>query len=308
MQDIEDKYNLKFSGFIIETYDHVLQPPFRYTVDQEDIFQYFGGIVLRDGGEIGLHGYNHVPLCKDEDGINQVLDYPTWQTTSDMQGSIRELLSFSASMFPDQSFAVYVPVSNILCQEARSWLPEVIPDLKSIASVYLPDVEVDAYVQEFSEADDGIIEFPRIVSGYDPDNFMRWAAANEIWLHFTAAHFVHPDDVLDSYRNQGKSWTELRETLDEYLLWVYSSMPNVRNLTASEGAMAVQRFVRLTPKTDCDHRECRITLDGFYGDGWMLMHTERVPATITNGHISQVSPTLYLIHASEANIIVGFEE
>jgi len=308
MQDIKDKYNLKYSGFIIETYEYTLQPPFEYTIDQEDIFQYFGGILLRDGGEISLHGYNHIPFCKEEDGINQVLDYPTWSTTKDMQGSLSELQRFSTSMFPGLPFSVYVPVSNILCPEARAWLPEVLPNLKSIASVYLPDIEVDAYVQEFSEADDGIIEFPRIVSGYDPDNFMQWVAANEVWLHYTAAHFVHPDDVLDSYRNKGKSWLDMRETLDEYLLWVYSSMPNVRNLTASEGAMAVQRFARLTPKTDCDEMECRITLDGFHDEGWLLMHTNKVPSTIINGKISQVSPTLYLIEAAEKNILVGFEE
>jgi len=308
MQDIEEKYNLEYSSFIIETYEHTLQPPFEYTVGQERLIQYFGGIVLQDGGELGLHGYNHVPLCKEEDQINQVLDYPTWPTTNNMQGSIRELLRFSSSMFPGHSFAAYVPVSNILCPEARTWLPEVLPDLKIIASVYLPDVNVPAYVQEFSEADDGIIEFPRIVAGYDPDNFMQWTAANEIWLHYIAAHFVHPDDVLDSYRSQGKSWIELRETLDEYLLWVYSSMPNVRNLTVSEGAMAVQRFVRLTPKTDCVEKECRISLDGFHDEGWLLMRTDRIPSTITNGEISQVSPALYLIQASEANIIVGFEE
>ena len=308
MQDLEDKYNLKISSFTIETYEYTLQPPFEYIIGQEDLVQYFGGIVLRDGGELGLHGFNHVPLCKEEDGFNQVLDYPTWSTTADMQGSIRELQRFSVSMFPGQTFAVYVPPSNMLCQDARAWLPEVLPDLKVIASIYLPDADVPAYIQEFSEAEDGIIEFPRIVSGYDPDNYMQWAAANEIWLHYTAAHFVHPDDVLDNYRTGGKPWTDLRKTLDEYLLWVYSSMPAVRNLTASEGAMAVQRFARLTPEFNCNDKECRITLDGFYDEGWLLMRTGKTPATITNGDFTQVSPDLYLIEASAANILIGFEE
>ena len=308
MQDIQEKYNLKVSGFTIETYEHTLQPPFEYTIGQEDIVQYFGGIMLRDGGELGLHGFNHVPLCKEEDGFNQVLDYPTWLTTKDMQGSIRELQRFCASMFPGQPFQVYVPPSNMLCPEARAWLPDVLPDLNVIASVYLPNVDVPAYVQEFEEAEDGIIEFPRIVSGYNPDNYMQWAAANEIWLHYTAAHFVHPDDVLDNYRSGGNSWTDLRKTLDEYLLWVYSAMPAVRNLTTSEGAMAVQRYARLNPELNCSDKECRITLDGFYDEGWLLMRTDKTPATITNGEFTQVSPDLYLIEASAANILIGFEE
>ena len=79
-------------------------------------------------------------------------------------------------------------------------------------------------------------------------------------------------------------------------------------MTASEGAMAVQRFVRLTPRFNCDDRECRITLDGFYDEGWLLMRTEKTPATITNGQISKVSQDLYLIEASATHILVGFEE
>ncbi len=308
MLEIKDKYNIKITGVIIETYEYTLQPPFEYTAGQDDIFKYLGGIVLRDGGQIGLHGYNHVPLCKEEDGLNQVLGYPTWPSTLDMQRSIIELQHLASSMLPGQPFEVYVPPSNMLCPEARAWLPKVLPDLKIIASVYLPDVDVSAYVQEYTEAEDGIIELPRIVSGYDPDNYMQWVAANETWLHYIAAHFVHPDDVLDSYRSGGKSWTELRETLDKYLLWVHSSMPAVRNMTASEGAMAVQRFVRLTPEYDCDNRECRITLDGFYDEGWLLMRTEKKPVTITNGEFTQVSKNLYLIETSTADMLIGFEE
>ncbi|MCD6356337.1 MAG: DUF2194 domain-containing protein [Anaerolineaceae bacterium] len=308
MQVIKQKYHLVFTGVIIETYEYRLKPPFAYTSSQSEIFQYFGGIVLRDGGEIGLHGYNHVPLCKEEDGANQVFGYPAWETTSDMQESVKELRRYGLSMFPKNSFTTYVPVSNILCSEARKWLPEVLPELKTISSVYLPDAKAPAYVQEFEEAEDGIIEFPRIVSGYDPDNFTQWAAANERWLHYTATHFVHPDDVLDSYRSGGKSWTELRETLDNYLLWVYSSMPGIRNMTASEGAMAVQRFVRLDPDYTCDSLGCQVTLNGFYDEGWFLMRTEKTPSSITNGNITEVVKDLYLIEATADNIQIGFEE
>ncbi|MDO9545177.1 MAG: DUF2194 domain-containing protein [Pelolinea sp.] len=308
MQDIKDKYNLKYSTVIIETYEHKLEPPFEYTAGQEDLLKYYGGIVLRDGGEIGLHGFNHVPLCLEEDGINQVLDYPTWPSIRNMKQSVIELQQFGSSMFPEQPFTMYVPVSNILCPDARKWLPEILSDLKVIASVYLPYEDVPAYIQEFTEAEDGIVEFPRIVAGYDPDNFMQWTAANEIWLHYTAGHFVHPDDVLDSYRNQGSTWTGLRDALDKYLLWVYSSMPSVRNLTASEGAMAVQRFVRLSPDYECSNTQCNVTLSGFYDEGWLLMRTEKIPSEITNGAFTQVAPNLYLIEANAPDMLIGFEE
>jgi len=300
MQELQEKYNLVYSAFIIETYNYQTEPPFVYDINQQDIFQYFGGLVLRDGGEVGLHGYNHIPLCVEEDKKNQVLGYPTWPSQISMQKAVDELHQFSTGMLSGQPFTSYVPVSNMLCDQARRWLPEIVPELHVIASVYLPDVDVPAYVQEFEEADDGIIEYPRITSGYHPSDFMRWAQVNELWLHYAAGHFVHPDDVLDSYRSQGNTWLVLRETLDEYLLWLYSAMPNARNLTASEGGMAVQRYARLVPHFDCEVNICQVTLDGFYDEGWLMMRTNKTPADISSGSYVEVTNNLYLIEADEA--------
>ena len=130
MQTLKEKYKLEYSSVVIETYTYQIEPPFNYTAKQDEIFQYFGGLILRDGGEVGLHGFNHIPLCKKEDGKNQVLDYPVWKSTEDMQEAIRELRSFTLSKLPDAPVHMYVPPSNLLCAEARVWLPEVLPDLK----------------------------------------------------------------------------------------------------------------------------------------------------------------------------------
>ena len=65
-----------------------------------------------------------------------------------MKAAIQELSRFNRSLYPEQKIYTYVPPSNILCEEARSWLAEEVPDLRVIASVYLPDVKVPAYVQE----------------------------------------------------------------------------------------------------------------------------------------------------------------
>ncbi len=306
MQAIKEKYHLVYSAFVIETYNFKIDPPFRYDVNQEDIFQYFGGLVLRDGGEVGLHGYNHIPLCLESDGKNQTLDYPGWQSQKTMKLAAQELLQFSSSMLSGQPFSAYVPPSNMLCEDARDWLPDVFPDLKVIASVYLPDSDIPAYVQEFEESEDGIIEYPRLTSGYHPDNFMRWVQANELWLHYTAGHFVHPDDVLDSYRSKGNTWLEMRETLDEYLLWLYSAMPNARNLTASEGGMAVQRYARIVPSYICDEDQCTVKLDGFYDEAWLMMRTKKTPDSIDSGSITKVIDDLYLIEADTDSFQIIF--
>jgi len=307
MQELQEKYNLVYTGFIIETYNYQTKPPFFYDVNQNDIFQYFGGIVLRDGGELGLHGFNHIPFCLKEDQKNQVLGYPTWPSKTNMQQAVQELHTFSSNMLSGQAFTSYVPVSNMLCSDAREWLPQILPDLRVIASVYLPDTDVPAYVQEYEEANDGIIEYPRITAGYDPNQFMRWAQANELWLHYAAGHFVHPDDVLDSYRSKGNTWLEMRETMDEYLLWLYSAMPNARNLTASEGGMAVQRYARLYPSYKCDQTSCDVQLEGFYDDAWLMMRTDRTPLSISSGNFVEVTDHLYLIEADSDKFQIEFK-
>ena len=308
MQELQEKYDLVYTSFVIETYNYQTQPPFIYDVNQEDIFNYFGGLILRDGGEVGLHGYNHIPLCIEEDQKNQVLDYPAWPSQENMQKAVNELAQFTSNKLDGQLFQSYVPPSNMLCDEARDWLPKVLPDLKVISSVYLPDSDVPAYFQEYEEAEDGIIEYPRITAGYDPNPFMRWAQANELWLHYASGHFVHPDDVLDSYRSGGKTWLQMRETMDEYLLWLYSAMPNARNLTASEGGMAVQRFARLYPSYDCTQASCLVQLDGFYDEAWLMMQTDRIPTSISSGSIVEVTQDLYLIEAELDKFQIDFED
>jgi len=308
LQGIARKYRLKYTGVVIETYEHLMTPPFDFGDREVQLFQYFGGSLLKDGSEIGLHGFNHVPFCKKEDGFNQTLGYPVWELTDDMQQSINELNRFITSLFPDQPVRVYVPPSNILCPEAREWLPQILPDLRAIASVYIPDADIPEYEQEFTEAADGLVELPRIVAGYDPDASMRWAALNELALHFTHAHFVHPDDVLDDMRSQGKSWTILREKLDEYLLWIFTSAPGIRNMTASESAMAVQRFNRLRPASSCNENGCEIALEGFYDEAWLMVRSKKEPVDISGGAISEVASGWYLLKASEPLIKIRFKE
>jgi hypothetical protein len=305
MKSLARKYNIRYTGVIIELYNDQLAAPFPRNTNVET-FQYFGNSLLEAGGEIGLHGYNHVPLCTSEMPLE---DYPSWTSTGAMQSAIQELIQFSDSLFQGQTLRVYVPPSNILCKPARLWLPKVIPDLKIISSVYLPDIEYpNAYVQNYEEATDGIIELPRITAGLMVDDFMKWVASNEIILHYTNSHFVHPDDVLDANRNFGKGWTQLRSDLDSYLLWLYSSAPGIRNMTASEAAKAVQRYYRLKVDDELIGLNYSIHLDNFYDEAWLLLRSEYQPKTIDGGELQNVATNLYLLKATQDQIKIEFEE
>jgi len=307
LHQISREFGIRYTGVIIETYNDYVNPPF---VKQPEIerHQYFGGLVLNNGGEIGLHGYNHVPLCLESAQVNQVLDYPGWPSTEAMELSIYELYSFTQKLFPDIKLRTYVPASNILCPDARQWLPKALPELQVIASVYLPDEEGMAYEQEFEEAEDGIIEFPRIIAGYDISDYMRWAALNELGLHYVNTHFVHPDDVLSGDRGAEKGWSYLLSRFRDYVTWLSEAAPGLRNSTAIEGAMAVQRYSRLAVQTRLSGDTIHISLGNFYDEAWLMLRVEGTPTQITGGEITQISDNLYLIKALNQEIVVQIKE
>lgn len=306
LQALARKYNYKYTGVVIETYDNNVTPPFKRQADT-DRHQYFGRSLLADNGEVGLHGYNLIPFCLAETGVNQLVNLAGWPTTEAMQLSAYELFGFTKEILPGNKFETYVPVSNILCSDARLWLPSVLPNIKVISSIYINEPKKLQYEQEFTEASDGIIELPRIVSGYEPDNFAKWKAINELTLHFVNSHYVRPDDVLSGDIENQQTWDALRNKFEDFLKWLNSSAPGIRSSTAKQGAIAVQRYARLAVDAKMVNGAYEIKLGNFYDEASLMLRTARKPTSIEGGTVSAVSSDLYLIKALDSKIVINFE-
>jgi hypothetical protein len=309
MQEISVKHNIRFTTGMIETYENNLKPPFPKQLELEST-KYYGNAILASNGEIIFHGYNHVPLCLSDNDVNESNGYPAWPNTESAQLSLIEVYNFGNLVFDNYSFLGYMPPSNILCSDSRRWLPIVIPDLKYIASIYLPDLDEEEYEQEFVEASDGVIEFPRIISGYalTDDEYSLWAAINELSLHYVSSHFVHPDDMLDIDRHADKGWDNLRDQYDSFLQWLEDAAPGLRNTTGSEGAMAVQRYYRLAVHTEEKENSLEISLGNFYDEAWLILRSTRTPFDVEGGVLTQISSDRYLLQALESKVIISFEE
>jgi hypothetical protein len=93
-----------------------------------------------------------------------------------MRDALTELSGFCHELFPDEEFHVYVPPSNIISWEGRTLLARDFPEIRAIASLYLPDDNDVSYSQEFTVTEDGMVQTPRIISGYVLDDYMRTAA------------------------------------------------------------------------------------------------------------------------------------
>lgn len=303
MVSLADRYNIRYTSMVIENYSDEHQLPLEGNNDSQR-FLYFGNDVLNKGGEIGFHGYNHMPLVLENFDYGDEFDsYNQWSSIDDMRGSLRELQNFCSHLYPKEEFHVYVPPSNILSKEGRQLLSEDFLDIQAVASIYFEGEH--EYAQDFVVAEDGIVETPRITSGLIISPYMKTAALSELNFHFVSSHFLHPDDVLDEERGARQGWEALFTNLSDYMTWLYGSAPQIRTLTGTEMAAAVQKYFYLDISTKAEAEKVEIHLSNFQDEAWLLARIKNgTVSSVKGGEAVLVADHLYLIQAFAENVIL----
>ena len=309
MMNFADKYGIKYTGLAIQCYDDAVDGS-TPTEPDEGTFLSFGNMLLRQGGEIGYHGYNHQPLCLGNVDYKGEFEYKTWDSYKAMRGAFDELVDFCDTLFPDVDMNVYVPPSNILSPEGRMFLLNSYPQIKTISGIYFEDANVDtSCVQEYAVSKDGIVDQPRIVSSCVMDNFMSLAVISELNFHFINNHFTHPDDALDPDRGAEMGWEKLTEHFDEYLSWVYTSAPCIRNYTGTEMSAAVQRFASVAAETKINKDKMTIKISNFYDEASLMVRfNEMKPKKAKGGKLTHITGDLYLLEAFEDTVKISLKE
>lgn len=304
--NLAKKYGFKYTGMVIEEYSDQVSGTFERNTDTER-YQYFGNMLLNLGGEIGLHGYNHMPLVlEDFDYMGLYDSYSQWRSYADMRSAVTELNGFCASLYPDRTFQVYVPPSNIISEDGIDLLATDFPDVKAIASVYLPgDL---AYCQEYQVEENGIISTPRVIAGYILDDYVRLVALSELNFHLVSSHFQHPDDVLDEDRGAELGWATMFANLSDYVDWLYAAVPSIRSMTGSEIAAAVQRYDYIDMVQTKSEDGIHLELTNFYDEAWFILRVNdgQEIVNISGGECSHLDGTLYLIHATSDEVEIRF--
>lgn len=308
MMNLSDKYGIKYTGLAIESYDDAVDGTTDAASDTAT-FLNFGNMLLRKGGELGYHGYNHQPLCLGNKDYKGIYDYKTWESEAAMAQSFSHLVDFCDELFPDTQMSVYVPPSNLLSDEGRQMLLNNFDQVTTLSGIYLPDDALDfSLLQEFEVDENGVVDQPRIISGCDPDAFMEMAALSELNFHYVNNHFTHPDDALDPDRGAELGWRELYRRFDGYLSWLYTSAPNLRNFTGTELSAAVQRFVAVMPHMTVNEREMEISIDNFYDNAqFMVRFNEKQPDKVMGGSLTHLTGNLYILEANKDTVTVSFK-
>ena len=300
---LAERYGIRFTGVMIENYgDDTKDDPVRQTDGAQ--FEYYGGLLLRQNGEIGYHGYNHQPLVLPNTDYGNEYAYVQWPNRKAIVDSLNELIAFQKAVLPAATSSVYVPPSNILSSEGRQIIGEDVPQIRAIASMFLPSDSSLGYVQEFGVAADGVVEAPRIVSGSMVNNsYMRLAAVSELNMHYVSTHFMHPDDLLDEDRGAKEGWETYRKGLEDYLDWLEQSAPSIRMQTGTECAAAVQRFSGLTVSMATSDDSWDLHLGNLIDQGWLMFRANNgTPGRVRGGSLTKLTGNLYLLKATSATV------
>ena len=97
----------------------------------------------------------------------------------------------------------------------------------------------------------------------------------------------------------------LKENLDRYMGWLYTSAPLLRNLTGSELSGAIQRYSAAAAEKErtadgfCFHIENRYDTAYFF-----VRFSKEKPLAVTGGTMEQLTDSLYLLCADSDEVQV----
>jgi len=100
----------------------------------------------------------------------------------------------------------------------------------------------------------------------------------------------------------------MRDQFAEHLQWLTERTPGLRNVTATEGAMAVQRFSRLQINAEMEAQSYAIHLGNFYDQAYLMLRSVQAPVSISGGKLTRVTSSLYLLEANQPDITIEFRK
>ena len=276
MLQIAKAYGDVYTGLFVATYNAETDPA-KQTYTESSTELYFGNSLLKNGYEMGAHGYNHQPLTL-AGGTPAELSYTPWASVGDMTASLQTLREITAQLFPAVTLRSYVPPSNYLSEEGRRAVVEALPDLEVISGIYTNEEEDgEVYVQDFTVAEDGIAEFPRVTSGMAPDDYEQMSALSALGLYGTVSHFIHPDDIFDAERGGGKSWEELYRSYCDWMGDLHGTYPWLRALSATEAGDALRICDAAVPHLLFESDRITGSVENLLGTVSFYLKTDRTP-------------------------------
>ncbi|RTQ95062.1 DUF2194 domain-containing protein [Lysinibacillus telephonicus] len=297
------KYDVKYTGAVIQNYGDKVTPPFDITEQDRNTFIQFGRELLKMGGEIGVHGYNHQSLTVNQEAVDD-LGYNAWNNQADMEEALNKTVSYVKDIFSNYDFTTYVPPSNRIDEVGEAALKQAIPSVNVLSSLYLPDGSPYTTVHEFDRSNE-FIHIPRITAGYEYTDKTKWALVNGITSIGVFSHFIHPDDILDEERSSGKKWSLLEEEYDHLLSDTYEDYPWLKSMTARGAGQQLTNYLNADVYIKEESNRIVVQIDKFPGEMSFILRTKKNIGKLKDCTVQKVDEDVYYVKTKKATIELG---
>lgn len=292
--------NMKYTGVFIGTYDDETYNLSKSNIDIENNdFNYYARELLSVNGELGVHGYNHQPLVL-YDLKDKSLGYKAWKDKEAMIEGVRRLVEFSKEHLKNYNLNVYVPPSNITSKEGIEVVRECVDGLKIVSASYDAGEESESYIQEVEIDENGVYNLPRLTYEFEYTEESKWDIIGGVNLMGYISHFVHPDDILDVNRNNGKTWTELGEEYFSMNKDIYYKYPWITATTATEAAKKLEVYQNTKIYIEKDEKYINLYCDNYTDEVSLILKTDKGIGKLENCTVTKIGEGAYWVIAKSA--------
>jgi len=303
MYEISKNKGVKFSAYLIQTYEDDVDGPFNNTYFIEES-QYYINKLLSIGGEIGIHGYNHQPLVVGNYDYGENTVYKQWPSTNLALESIKSVLEYTKKLANGSEVISYVPPSNILSEELFLKMQEEVPEIKIYSSLYIGDNST--FDQEFEVLENGVVNVPRLYSNMEISDNSLYLMLNELSYHYVFSHFIHPDDILDIDRRSEKGFSYMLKKYTEMINFINST--KIRNTSISEAAAAIERYQITSVNQTYKKNILKLQISGIYDEVYYFLKTNGKRIKNVKGCIhEEIAENYFVLTISDSLVEIELE-
>lgn len=130
---------------------------------------------------------------------------------------------------------------------------------------------------------------------------------NTINLNGYISHFIHPDDVLDNERSNGRTWSQLEKAFAEFQGNITNLYPWIKGTTASEAASKVVRYSNTDVYYEKNDDYINIYCDNFTGEMEFILKTDKQVKKVEDCSVTEIDENTYLVKVNKAISKLKFE-